>query len=367
MSSDGAFTPGAGNGGAGYSDGYWANRVGVITGAGSGIGEAMALACAERGMNVVLADISEEQLERVGAECDRVRQSLAEMGGNAGRLHLARSGVTTLICDVTDRADLQKLHDTAYDTYGAVHLVHNNAGAMGPRVDSILDISEEQWDWFMDLNMNSVLHGCRLFAKSMHVSGEDGFIINTSSIYGLASASSAYGITKQTVIAISEAFQQSLKSLDSKVQVSALMPSFISTNLVNSNGGRDGMVGDAAAWMNGILADGPGPEFVAKCVFSGIENGDHYIHTHPDVSEQMFQDRVEGILGTLKVTTDRHDAEMERIGKEAGLLGGRPTKTAAEKNAALAVAEEEEEEEEEEAVAVGDDFAQTTLVRRSKL
>ena len=123
---DGTYTPGAGNAGAGYSDGYWANRVAVITGAASGIGEAMALACSERGMNVVLADISEEQLQRVAAECNKVRQSLADMGGNAGRLHLARSGVTTVLCDVTNRADLQKLHDTAFDT---CELTHNTLGA----------------------------------------------------------------------------------------------------------------------------------------------------------------------------------------------------------------------------------------------
>ena len=89
------------------------------------------------------------------------------MGGNAGRLHLARVGVTTVKCDVTKRADLQKLHDTAFAAYDAVHLVCNNAGAMGPRKDSMLDITEEEWDWFIDLNLLSVLHGCRLFAKSM--------------------------------------------------------------------------------------------------------------------------------------------------------------------------------------------------------
>jgi len=113
-------------------------------GAGSGIGEALALACAERGMNVVLADIDRDALDRVARSCDEVRQSLAEMGGNAGRLHLARSGVTTVICDVTKREDLQQLHDTAWHVYGAVHLVCNNAGAMGPRKGSLLDIEEEE-------------------------------------------------------------------------------------------------------------------------------------------------------------------------------------------------------------------------------
>ena len=246
----------------------------------------------------------------------------------------------------------------------AVHLVHNNAGAMGPRKDSMLDITEDEWDWFMDLNLNSVLHGCRLFAKSMHLSGEEGFIINTSSIYGLASATSAYGITKQSVVAISEAFQSSLKaldskvtclsflsvflsffphfslislnlslshfishfshmSLDSKVMVSSLCPSFISTDLGKATYDKQAaMEGDSAAWMQGILANGPGPDFVAKCVFNGIEQGDHYIHTHPDVSAALFEDRVAGILGNLRVTTERHDVEMARIGLEAGLEGG---------------------------------------------
>jgi NAD(P)-dependent dehydrogenase (short-subunit alcohol dehydrogenase family) len=360
-SRDGTYTPGAGSG-SGYGDHYWANRVGVITGAGSGIGEALALACVDRGMNVVLADIDASALEVVARSCNEVRQSLAEMGGNAGRLHLARSGVSTVLCDVTKREDLRRLHDTAWRTYGAVHLVCNNAGAMGPRKGSLLDIDEDEWDWFMDLNLHSVLHGCRLFAKTMHASGEDGFIVNTASIYGLASATSAYGITKQGVVAISEAFQSALHAAGSRVTVSSLCPSFHSTNIGSAEYAKQKLPEDRQ-FMDAILSNSPGPDRVAKAVFDGIAAGDHYIHTDPEVSQAMFADRIEGILDSLRVTSSRHDDVLGRLGAAAGVARPNMVESGVDQPSNPASASDPEAED----LAVGADFARPVLVRRSRL
>ena len=115
-------------------------------------------------------------------------------------------------------------------------------------------------------------------AKSMHANGDDGFIVNTASIYGLASATSAYGITKQGVVAISEAYQSALQALGSKVMVSSLCPSFHSTNIGSAEYDKQKLPEDTQV-MDAILANGPGPDAVAKAVFDGIEAGDHYIHT----------------------------------------------------------------------------------------
>ena len=216
-------------------------------------------------------------------------------------------------------------------------------------------------------------------SSPQHESGEPGYIVNTASIYGLASATSAYGITKQSVVAISEAFQSSLAAQGSAVQVASLCPSFHSTNIGAAEYEKQqiptgtpeqqarkqwmdvGTLGALRSAVRGelrvrcllvqaILSNGPGPANVARCVFEGVEagaappdlsllfccppgeahpapfSGHHYIHTHPDVSKQMFADRIKAITGEeLRVTTEGHDAVLARLGEEAGVGAVRPT------------------------------------------
>ena len=139
-------------------------------------------------------------------------------------------------------------------------------------------------------------------SSPQHESGESGYIVNTASIYGLASATSAYGITKQSVVAISEAFQSSLAAQGSAVQVASLCPSFHSTNIGAAEYEKQqiptgtpeqqarkqwmdvGTLGALRSAVRGelrvrcllvqaILSNGPGPANVARCVFEGVEAG----------------------------------------------------------------------------------------------
>merc|ERR1719469_1245954 len=105
---------------------------------------------------------------------------------------------------------------------------------MGPKSNLVTEVTDGELDWLLALNQQSVLHGLRLFSKSMHLGGEPGYIVSTASIYGLAPAKGAYGITKQAVVALTEAFQSALTSLESKITCAALCPSYVATNIADA-------------------------------------------------------------------------------------------------------------------------------------
>ena len=139
-------------------------KVAVITGGASGIGKAVAERAAAEGMKIVIADIEEGPLKEAEGE-------LAGRGAEA-------IGVVT---DVSDGA-VRALRDRALDRFGAVHLVHNNAGVGlgGP----IWDFSEEDWRWILGANQWGVIHGISTFVPLMIEQGE-GHVVNTASIAGL--------------------------------------------------------------------------------------------------------------------------------------------------------------------------------------
>merc|ERR1719387_1666291 len=110
--------------------------------------------------------------------------------------------------DVTSTEALERLHERVIAEFRKVHLLFNNAGAVGP---SSMFSPREQIDWFLDLNLKSVMHGVRIFVPSMVKHGEEAYVVNTASIYGLAKGSGPYGVTKQAVVAISESTQLELQ------------------------------------------------------------------------------------------------------------------------------------------------------------
>ena len=140
-------------------------KVAVITGGASGIGRAVAEKAAAEGMKIVIADIEEGPLKEAEGE-------LTGQGAEA-------IGVVT---DVSDAASVRELRDRALERFGAVHLVHNNAGigTGGP----IWDFSEEDWRWIIGVNQWGVIHGIATFVPLLMEQGE-GHVVNTASIAGL--------------------------------------------------------------------------------------------------------------------------------------------------------------------------------------
>lgn len=190
------------------------NRVAVITGAGSGIGRATAIALARRGCHLALADI------------DRV--SVKDTAGM-----LANLGVraTTHVLDVADRDAVRALPGAVYAAHQRVDILVNNAGvALG---GSFEQVSEEDFDWLFDINFNAVVRMTRAFLPILRQS-DDARIVNMSSIYGIVSppGQSAYSASKFAVRGFSNALRHELEG--SSVGVSLVHPGGVATSIARN-------------------------------------------------------------------------------------------------------------------------------------
>jgi NAD(P)-dependent dehydrogenase (short-subunit alcohol dehydrogenase family) len=186
----------------------------VVTGAGSGLGRALALDLAGRGGRVVVSDID----ERGAAE---TAQEIRSAGGEA---HVVP-------CDVGDAAQVDQLAEKARSLLGAVDFLANNAGVAvtGPFDEIALD----DWDWIMRVNLWGVVHGCRSFVPHMKAAGR-GYVLNVASLAGLLSTPqmSPYNLTKAGVVALSETLYGEYR--DHGVNVSVLCPAFFVTRILDN-------------------------------------------------------------------------------------------------------------------------------------
>ena len=253
-------------------------KVGVVTGGASGIGKAVAAKAAAEGMKVVIADIEEGALKEAERELS---------GGGAE--------VLAVVCDVAEADSVRGLRDRALDRFGAVHLVHNNAGVGlgGP----IWEIPESDWRWILGVNLWGVVHGIATFVPVLLEQGE-GHVVNTASIAGLTTAPflGPYNATKQAVVAMSETLYKDLQAAGvSEIGVSVLCPGFVQTRIAESDRnrpswarGRD--VEGTAAMREAIqsLVDAGIPaEEVGRQVIDAVRNGTFYILTHPELDEAV--------------------------------------------------------------------------------
>ncbi|MAA75480.1 MAG: hypothetical protein CMN28_12335 [Salinisphaeraceae bacterium] len=189
----------------------------VITGAGSGIGRALALASARRSMGLLLADVSEPGLADT--------QRLAAAAGAAV--------VETQLCDVSRASDVKKLADVAFDRFDSVALLCNNAGVApaGP----LLTSTAADWRWVMNVNLMGVVHGIQSFLPRMLEQCSAAQIVNTASVAGLipVGGMAAYTASKHAVVATSECLHLELAASNADVGVSVLCPAYVDTNLAD--------------------------------------------------------------------------------------------------------------------------------------
>jgi NAD(P)-dependent dehydrogenase (short-subunit alcohol dehydrogenase family) len=213
-----------------------AGKVAVVTGAGSGIGSALAQRFARAGLDIVLADVEPAALA-------------------AAEQEIASLGVKTLAVptDVSDEAAVQALAAAAIDRFGAVHVVCNNAGVLSNADPWFGPITA--WQWVLGVNLWGVIHGIRAFLPLLAAQGE-GHIVNTASVAGLLPGFGAsYDAGKHAVVAISEDLYQAMKVAGLPVGVSVLCPGWVRTGIV-----------DAARNWPGGLGDIPEPAFTADLV-----------------------------------------------------------------------------------------------------
>jgi NAD(P)-dependent dehydrogenase (short-subunit alcohol dehydrogenase family) len=257
----------------------FSGKVAFITGGASGIGLGMARAFAERGMKLVLADIEQGALE---SAADELRAAGAE--------------VSAVVCDVSDYASVEAAADQAYDAFGKVHVVCNNAG-VSP-VGALDECSAEDWEWIIGVNLMGVVHGIRALVPRMKAQGEGGHVVNTSSIAGMVALPTLgmYTATKYAVVGISETLKGELLPFD--IGVSVLCPAFVRTQLAGGARNRPdrlGAGGEAPEFMVQALEAGMDPLDVGRMVVGAIEKNELYIFTHAD-SKLGFQIRADMIL-----------------------------------------------------------------------
>ena len=249
-------------------------KVAVVTGGASGIGKAVGAAAVAAGMRVVIADIEEGALK---AAADELAAGGAEVLG--------------VVTDVADAASVRELRDRTLERFGAVHLVHNNAGVGlgGP----IWEIPEEDWRWILAVNLWGVVHGISTFVPLLIDQGE-GHVVNTASIAGLTSAPflGPYNATKQAVVAISETLYKDLQAVGvTGVGVSVLCPGFVQTRIAESDRNRPAWAPEreveGAAEMReaiqGLVDAGIPADVVGREVIAAVRNDTFYILTHPEL------------------------------------------------------------------------------------
>ncbi len=261
-----------------------AGKVAVITGAGSGLGRALAHRLGSAGMRLVLADIDSSRLNDVGGELD-----------DAG------VQVATLVTDVSKRSQVEGLADLAYEQFGAVNVLCNNAGVAV--VGSAWECTDADWAWAMGVNLWGVIHGLQAFVPRMLAAGEPGHIVNTASAAGILAPplSSPYVATKHAVVGMTESLFHDLALRQSKLGCSVLAPGFVKTQIAASESVRpdelknpvpssDPLMAEVGKYYADEVARGLPAEAVADAVHEAIVEGRFYIFTHPEMTP-AFEDR----------------------------------------------------------------------------
>lgn len=266
-------------------------RVAVVTGGASGIGKALARAFLAEGMRVVIADVEERAL---GA-------ATQELGG-------AVLGVRT---DVSDPASVRALADRVFDTHGACHLLCNNAGVSVPNLD-LWETEPSDFQWVYGVNVAGIAHGVQSFVPRMLASGEEGFVMNTSSGDGGISPLAqqvVYASSKAAVSIMTECLAAQLVGRGTKLRAAIFYPSggMLNTGIWTTKRNRPRALArqrevDAArettfeAFMEGARKAGfelpvQDLDALAQFAIAGIRNGDFVIMIGRETLEATLRER----------------------------------------------------------------------------
>lgn len=267
-------------------------RVAAITGAGSGIGRALAKELAKRGTHLALSDINEEGLAETVAECD--------IGGIK---------VTSQILDVADREAVEAWAAQVVEEHGKVNMIFNNAGvALGAKIETM---SYEDFEWLMDINFWGVVYGTKAFLPYLKESGE-GHIINLSSVFGLFSVptQSAYNSAKFAVRGFTDALRMELELSDYGVSCTTVHPGGIKTNIarnarVDSSIEIEESGGETIGDMFDKIAM-TSPDKAAREILSAVRNDRRRALIGPDAKLLDFMARLPAmVIQTIEVQLSR--------------------------------------------------------------
>jgi NAD(P)-dependent dehydrogenase (short-subunit alcohol dehydrogenase family) len=196
------------------------------------------------------------------------------------------------------------------DEFGAVHVLHNDAGVVV--AGTVEELSIEDWEWVLGVDLWSVIYGVKAFLPLIKQSGE-GHIVNTASTAGIASANNIgpYNVAKFGVVAMTETLQLQLTAEKSSIGASVLCPGAVNTRIVESHRNREP---DAVKQpetdtelqfrkdAGSMLTKGLDPQKVAEMVFNAIVTQEFWIITHPEWKEVM-QNRIKGMVESNQLVT----------------------------------------------------------------
>ena len=264
------------------------NKTVVITGAASGIGKGLAQRFAEAGAKLVLSDIETQRLNEVASELDRTTE------------------VISVETDVSSIDQVQHLADKTYDAFGDCHVICNNAGVAENNLKT-WELSQQDWDWVLGVNLHGVVNGISAFVPRMLESEQPGHVVNTASIGGLVAglALPAYSVSKHAVVALSECLYNDLTRERADIGVSVLCPGWINTDIGDSDRNRkdrselsQSLQRSRDAFKESI-AKGLDPLKVGDIVLQGIIENRFYLYTHPHWNNAI-KDRFDCIMSGEK-------------------------------------------------------------------
>jgi NAD(P)-dependent dehydrogenase (short-subunit alcohol dehydrogenase family) len=268
-----------------------AGKVAVVTGAASGIGRGLADRFAAEGMRVVLADIERPVLEQAAKE-----------------IEATGAEVLAVPTDVSLEDDVSALAAQAFETFGDVHLLCNNAG-VGSRGLPIAELPLRDFEWVIGVNLFGVIHGLRAFLPQMRAN-DVGHIVNTASVSGLyfLRRMGPYNATKAAIVALSETLKFELDAEGSHVGVSVLCPGWVRTNISTADRNLPERFAyeldtDQMEQLKEYKAKrreqretiAIEPSGVADQVCAAVKQNRFYVITHPE-SVPVFAERAERIV-----------------------------------------------------------------------
>jgi NAD(P)-dependent dehydrogenase (short-subunit alcohol dehydrogenase family) len=276
----------------------------VVTGAGSGIGLATSRLLAREGVKVVLADIDQSRLD------EAVSAARAE--------GLEVTGVRT---DVSSFDSVRTLADAAYDTYGAVHIAHFNAGIAAGA--SLFDDDTAQWEQAVGVNLLSVVWGIKAFVPRMQAGGQEGLVLATSSgagAEGTSYNSNAYAATKAAVVSVMECLYGQLRDQQSKVEAAIVFPPLTATHLAGEPENMKFI--EEFLQSQGVPAALVEPESVGAMVVDGIKRGRFFIRPGAEQSKAFFDGLItdDYLDWNERIIRGRGEAQVAADGRPDGYL-----------------------------------------------
>ena len=271
------------------------NKTAVLTGAGSGFGLECARIGAKLGMNLVLADVQQDALDKAVAE-----------------MQAAGAQVLGLRVDVSKADQVEALGAATLARFGAPHFVFNNAGVGAGGL--IWENTLQDWEWVIGVNLMGVAHGVRVFTPMMLAAAKadpayQGHIVNTASMAGLLNAPNMgiYNVSKHAVVSMSETLFQDLALVTDQIGASVLCPYFVPTGISQSHRNRpeDLTAANTKPTQSQLIGQAMSDKAVgsgkvtaaevAQKVFDAIATNQFYIYSHPKAIGSV-QTRLEDIL-----------------------------------------------------------------------